>query len=194
MVRAILEGRKTQTRRVVKPQPTIEVDQRMHWNGIGWSVHHNRIISDMRRGCPYGDVGDRLWVRETLYAPNEEWLYRADDSPVQVSKRDETAMLVWTHHKDQRICPTIHMPRWASRILLEITEVRVERVQSISAEDCIAEGLSSQLREHDAVTDLREQFGALWDGINAKRFGKAWADDPWVWCISFKVLDGTARS
>ena len=77
------------------------------------------------------------------------------------------------------------MPRWASRITLEITDVRVQRVQAISVEDCIAEGMSTTLREHEACTDLVDQYHYLWDGLNAKR-GFGWDANPWVWAISFR--------
>jgi len=125
--------------------------------------------------CPYGGVGDRLWVRETFY--NDEYmgnrvLYKADG-----------AMANFNYGGPWK--PSIHMPRWASRILMKITKVRAERLQEISMQDLIAEGLEP----------TPEQFGRplgkfidLWDSLNAKR-GYGWETNPWVWVISFKLLE-----
>jgi hypothetical protein len=120
-------------------------------------------------------------VRETYFGnhdlhPNEptderEIHYRAD------GREDfEGERIVWR--------PGIHMPKWAARIWLEVTDVRVERLWSMSAEQAIAEGFVSHLREHDAEVNLREQFAELWDSL--AKPGTTWADNPWVWCISFR--------
>jgi hypothetical protein len=137
-------------------------------------------------------VNARLWVRENMIRPDgDPWLYAADKQPVMVSREDETAMLVWAHHKEQDHCPSIHMRRWASRITLKVTEVRVERVQAISEEDARAEGCDYDdmpepppgFREEDRPTASRE-FQCLWDSINAKKY--PWSLNPWVWCVSFR--------
>lgn len=158
MARAILSGRKTMTRRVIKPQPT-NMDNPMR---------RLSVISD----CPYGKIGDRLWVRETFAELEMDngspFAYRADGDKIGC------------HHWK----PSIFMRRRASRILLEIINIRVERLQDISTEDIIKEGLSTNLREHDAVCDLKEKWQTLWDKINGKKHPLA--DNPWVWVIEFK--------
>jgi hypothetical protein len=184
MVRAILDGRKTMTRRVVKPQP--------YWNDIFkcWSWYPNKQTwlkigaEQVNLYCPYGQAGDRLWVRET-FTPHlccgmdsEEIHYRADGESCPVDGRTI-----------KRWYPSIHMPRWASRITLEVIGVKVERVQDISEEDAKAEGICCS----DCVPGVpapdycgcRSLFANLWDSINAKR-GYGWAVNPWVWSISFR--------
>lgn len=123
--------------------------------------------------CPYGGPGDVLWMRETFCfdpLPKNGVIYKVGwplTTPAQGWK------------------PSIFMPRWACRIVRELVAVRVERVHDISAEDCIAEGLSTTLREHDAVVDLRRQYQELWDRLNAKR-GFPWKNNPWVWVLEWK--------
>ena len=180
MVRALLAGTKTQTRRIVKPQPTLT-------GPLPWTAH-----------CPYGIHGDRLWVRETwaagacadglspseLYAPT--WLkdngglwYRADETqhPGLVSPRGR-----WR--------PSIHMPKWASRISLEIVSIRVEHLQDISEEDARAEGTQepsvAALIGGGDVTEQRV-FSRLWAKING---AESWESNPWVWALTFKRVKG----
>lgn len=181
MVRAILDGRKTQTRRVVKPQPhdTHEIE---------CGIYHPTVID--RHGeedagppifgaysmdgewgckCPYGQPGDRLWVREAFgtcdsYVPHV--FYRADgEAP----------------NHDFKWKPSIHMPRWASRVTLEIVSVRVERLQGINRGDAMAEGcpFPNMARE----TDPRTWFVDLLESING---AGSWEANPWVWVIEFK--------
>lgn len=156
-VRRILEGRKTQTRRVLLdstehkgPYSTAYIEQ---WkDSDGWKTI-----------CPYGRVGERLWVKEAVvtHASIPQVVgYVADGC-----KRTEQ----WEKLRNVR-----YMPRWASRITLEITEVRVQRVQDIITEDAISEGCMSYL-----------DFCSLWDSINRKR-GYGWHVNPWVWVVSFK--------
>ena len=176
MVRAILEDRKTQTRRVVKPPR-------------GWAEysHCDPFAMPRLRGggtectaesvydksAPYGQPGDRLWVRETWQCGDyfirhpqiDQVRYRATDAE----------LLHWR--------PSIHMPRWASRIQLEITGVRVERLQDISEADAISEGVYS-----DPAAPARDGFMGLWDSINVSR-GFGWAANPWVWVVSFRRID-----
>ncbi len=186
MVRAILEGRKTQTRRVVKheiPQHLTHVRRLTNTNGDEGAVITEH--PDMRAGqlaasvwCPYGKLGDRLWVRETHYvehAPSAGEtgfiLYKSTDPDAPVSR--------WS--------PSIHMPRWASRITLEVVSVRVERLNDISEEDAIAEGCPYGVgggMVDPAVGD--KQFPTLWERINGPG---SWDANPWVWVVEFKRIE-----
>jgi len=167
MVRAILDGRKTMTRRVVKPNPVSIPEAEV--------AHANWVIQN--RVCPFGQPGDRLWVRET-------WLsYRH----LHKNGRDEALLIYRADGEDlpkqargTKWRPSIFMPRWASRITLEITAVRVERVQDIGDEDAEAEGLS-----WCNAASPRDKFQCLWNSLNLKR-GYGWDANPWVWVISFK--------
>ena len=215
MVRAILAGRKTQTRRVMHNQPRwCSSNQGGYWwyghpkNGPGdavvdWSVvlddAHLRVIGTKGRGwgahagCPHGDPGDRLWVRETwaaggLASPDDRTpAYAVDADP------DVRRLIRWR--------PAILMPRWASRITLEITNVRVERAQAISAADVAAEGIDTaavQTLYRDATPKQRRELGttlatgapslnwrAAWTLINGRA---SWDANPWVWVVEFKVV------
>lgn len=227
MIRALLEGRKSQTRRIVQPQPEqngaeggmvlregykhgehncerYEKDKNPYfiWKHPKLEAgycHTNREAMErlMIPLCPHGAPGDRLWVREMLHRPDgDPWLYEADNQPVMVSKEDETAMLVWAHHKEQNYCPSIHMPRWASRITLELTAVRVERLQEISEGDAKAEGAmfhdGRPVGHHgwrhdysDVYATAKHSYCALWEKINGKG---CWALNPFVWVETFKVI------
>lgn len=172
MVRAILAGTKTQTRRVVKLKDGQYMPPSQSADGPGWA--------QLLRGCPYGKPGDRLWVRETWFdavsALHSCVLYRAsDDHPGNEVK--------WS--------PSIHMPRWASRITLEITGVRVERLRSISAEDAIAEGVGEhgQLDGVHVANNPIGAYGVLWREINGP---DSWEANPWVWVVDFKQVKGGA--
>ena len=191
MVRAILAEQKTQTRRVMKPQPVNLVD------AIQW------------KKCPHGIPGDRLWVRETWAAPGyldhrkpsdiEDWnpiLYRADGF---IARQFEVGWS-WLAFMFGRWRPSIFMPRWASRIMLEIVNVRVERVREITEEDAREEGIiipdymAGTVRlPHGGAPVLRTSYGSrfadLWDRINAKP-GYGWDTNPWVWVIEFRVMEG----
>lgn len=194
MVRAILEGRKTQTRRVVSQR---HIDQ-METDTLKYSKADYGI-------CPYGQVGDRLWVRETWavfwteYEPDEESVW---DVPHLIEYRayaDTKYPGEWPDDSgDDPECakwrPSIHMPRRASRIGLEIVKVRVERVQNITEEDAIAEGVKVAAGHMHAPLipnavmvpyTHRDAFNGLWDAINDKR-GFGWDMNPRVWVIEFK--------
>ena len=171
MVRAILEGRKTQTRRVVKPTSgPHSIEKTICTPGS--------LAAFIRHRCPYGQPGDRLWVRETWGIhdadPARAW-FRADPG-VEDCVAKSTAGWKWR--------PSIHMPRWASRITLRLTDVRVERVQDISVSDCIAEGLGYPTDDRYAAVD---NFKPLWDSINAAR-GYGWDANPWVWVLVFEPV------
>lgn len=175
MVKAILEGRKTMTRRVVKPAPEfgVEAASVQHEDGKAKAVFQSLSnCSGITVACPYGRPGDRLWVRETfchLGDENENWfLYKADNP-------DALNGLIATWK------PSIHMPRAASRILLEITEIRVERLKDITASDCVCEGIEF---ESDIFTTYNK-FRRLWQSINGP---ESWAKNPWVWVIEFKKI------
>lgn len=201
MVRAILCGQKTQTRRIMKPQP--DEDGKVMVGQIGTSCGV-AYVGNQRAGglvtrvpCPYGQPSDRLWVREPWVALDKN--YHPVATLWYLNKmlgRGESFIPAYqADHQDPKGDGPAHpmpwrssmfMPRWASRLTLEITEIRVQRVQEIDAEDCIAEGLKSRLREHDAVCDLRDQYQALWDSLNAKK--TPWESNPWVWAITFRLL------
>lgn len=197
MVRAILDGRKTQTRRVVKPQPdTIRHGKPFTVGGLPTSP----IV------CPHGQPGDRLWVRETFGAgarpcPIEGCVegleYRADEACID---EIEDLPLYQPEIPDDVECldrwmgkwtPSIHMPRWASRITLEITDVRVERLQDISEEDAVAEG--SRPYQGGWSNGLMGPFShpilAFADLIDSLNGPGTWDANPWVWVMEFRVLE-----
>lgn len=215
MIRAILEGRKTQTRRVMRPQPYVDfvTDEGVHmWQYPGknacafleWQGIADWVLAD----CPYGAPGDLLWVRETWATVNAyddlkpsaipkgnagRWpriWYRATDAHEQEYR--QTYFGKWR--------PSIFMPRWASRITLEVVSVRVEWVQDISESDAEAEGVTPKgyvasrpitlVGDKLEHTAYRDTFHTLWDSINAKR-SYPWADNPWVWVPTFKVQEIT---
>ena len=194
MVRAILDGRKTQTRRVVKPQPeSVDLDARkiVAYTGGGALLQENLL-------CPFGGPRDRLWVRET-WAPMcrtaDPHCWCADDPARQknhfVEYRADTndpypgewpAEDARGYADAPKWRPSIHMPRWASRLTLEVTGVRVQRLQQITATDVQAEGWRSST--DDALVPGFAQF---WDSLNAAR-GYGWDANPWVWVVEFTVL------
>lgn len=215
MVRAILEGRKTVTRRVCKPQPSANAHTTCaSGNPMGaWWETGKDIIR-----CPYGKPGERLWVRETWSDVNLQGApgiaYRADgdvrDLMEDASFLDEDGAFnyddprskpynfaCWSEDllggKEGRWRPSIHIPRWASRILLEITAVRVERLQDISEDQAKAEGVRlytdhAELGEWwhvDGIdtysADPRKSFELLWSSV-----GGDWVANPWVWVVEFK--------
>lgn len=188
MVRAILAGRKMQTRRAIKPQPS-----RHHWEnlpGYEFRVEGPYQMNDGRMGvrfshriqqnrnddgivwsmCPFGSPGDRLWVRETWMqdhlSEHRRALYKASCGNTP---------------QGQRWRPSIYMPRWASRIALQIVDVRVERLCSISRGDAMAEGCPHQ--NMMAGTSPVVWFSELWERINGEG---SWSANPWVWVVEFK--------
>ena len=175
MVCALIEGRKTQTRRVVAlrefgPSDTLGYqwhfrDRRGLWNDISTE----RLLEL----CPYGVPGDRLWVRETWHHEDASCFDPKCGQPTHIFYR-----VTEPYPESIRWRPSIFMPRWASRITLEITDIRVQRVQEISPDDIVAEGIPKHL-------NADTEYIRLWDSLNAKR-GYSWASNPWVWAIGFK--------
>lgn len=201
MVRAILDGRKTQTRRIMKNQPAGDrpdtpVSVRRLAEGFQWHGWHGESSIFP---CPFGAVNDRIWVRETFQGPLFDYeqmgsylenssifekpkfcVYKADGNPApEFFDADDNLRCCWR--------PSIHMPRWASRILLEITDVRVERLNSISEDDAQSEGTAPAvytITPPEAV--YRVGFGDLWRSIYGE---ENWKANPWVWVIEFQRIE-----
>lgn len=218
MVRAILEGRKTQTRRIINRvvgvgfvtefqesdtpgYDFIMRDKRALWNDL--------TITSLRQRCPYGGFGDQLWVREAFRFSSAH----DDLSPGKVPVGDKVEYFADTtahHYLDGRCRPSIHMPRWASRITLEITGIRAELLNNISEDDAIAEGLSGITKDGKLVKygipdrdglpgnddygwhwsefekDSRLAYRKLWESINGPG---SWDANPWVWVVEFRKVD-----
>ncbi|HCM3154987.1 TPA: morphogenetic protein [Klebsiella quasipneumoniae] len=208
MVRALLDGRKTQTRRIMKAQPSedftpmnmaLEADYKARWYTPGIVDKDGYLqpagkevfgVANENEGysCQFGAVGDRIWVRET-------WArYNIDQDSHDMAYR---ATIPEDWPESGRWRPSIHMPRWASRILLEITGVRVERLNAISQEDAQAEGMEltgwrptySDPDSGGEVMTPYDNFAELWSSIYGD---ESWKANPWVWVISFKRVEGGA--
>lgn len=201
MVRALIDRSKTQTRRLVKPQPHLAVSSIEHVEGAEFRFCAPERVKQQyahtfplhRLRCPYGAPGDRLWVRET-FALVPATAYRASagvNQTVNPSDTHESAIyracfdrasggVVWK--------PSIHMPRWASRLTLKVTDVRVERLRDISEEDARAEGChdSDGAPTQELSGTARGAYALLWDEINGKT--AKWSSNPWVWAITFEVI------
>ncbi|MEQ7870707.1 hypothetical protein V6R97_08640 [Chromohalobacter salexigens] len=182
MVRALLDGRKTQTRRVVKPAK----DR----NGSGCQLAPCEIAGEINNGdyclCPYGQPGDRLWVREAFRSR------RVDNLPGDVAYRaDHPGEKTVPNSYGRSWKPSIHMPRWACRLLLEVTAVRVERLQDITEDDAWNEGVQDWMgKETPWKGELApvsvHAFAALWESINGS---DSWDANPWVWVVEFRVIE-----
>jgi len=199
MVRAVLDCRKTQTRRIVKPQPpewinelhggelsqrapyAIEDDEQRVF-GWGFQDDHDRYYK-----FPYGSIGDRLWVRETVKRAGAGACWFAADNSLVYGTDKLTGKRMAAHYQYKRdVLPSIHMPRDWSRITLEITEVRVERLRDISEEDAIAEGVVFGTgKPGECRTCAKGAFMDLWNSINGT---DAWLKNPWVWVMAFKKV------
>lgn len=242
MVRAVLDGRKTQTRRVMNPQPIPnEHKEGKHWVSNN-SVKSMIDVEDFLQGhdktvagcfCPYGAPGDQLWVRETWRTfaapiPCDDGSiedrsiglgFKSDDGltypDIDNVSTDVLHRLGKQYEQDMKSTgigvprwrPSIHMPRWASRIQLEITDVRVERVQDISGEDAQKEGCTfvdfgknkwgnqnpgwrcgdAATHHGQALDTPRFAFANIWNSINEK-CGLGWDINPWVWVVEFHRL------
>lgn len=202
MVRALLDGTKTQTRRVCKPadglsyvvavQDPSERGQRPPYFTPGWFGDED---GEIQFYCPYGQPGDQLWAREA-------WRTVAEANALP--PRDLTpAHRIWYEANENnqpgagKLRPSMFMPRWASRIMLELTGVRVERLQDISEADAMAEGIWKTVSGYysygdeynPSYTTAWDAYRALWESINGPG---SWDLNPWVWVIEFKVLKGGA--
>lgn len=200
-VRAILSGAKTQTRRVMKVRchSICEGDDGKLWP---WS-ENAELAEDFWHPCPFGKPGDRLWVRETCRAEaiDDEGLcgvrYVADGQFMPIANTREASdrwvQLYWYRGMEGATVPQIHMPRWASRMTLEITDVRVERLQDISEADAVAEGcrpIRPEIVLDGLIVRLGrsavEEFRLVWEQIHGEG---SWEKNPWVWVIEFKKLE-----
>ena len=222
MVRAILERRKTQTRRIVKSKSDLNYYHKVFFLSKDeynkdvatefkvkvvakkpMALFFKNFINDLDVECPYGNVGDRLWVRETFFevynapfSPTGEYCYAAthqgyvnvfdEDGGIKINK-DGSDASPWK--------PSIHMPRKASRILLEITGIRAERLQDISEDDAIAEGILfngdyelwwDYQREQWICVDPIDSYKSLICKINGP---ETWEKNPWVWVVEFRVIE-----
>ncbi|BEG78426.1 ASCH domain-containing protein [Achromobacter xylosoxidans] len=198
MVRAILAGNKTQTRRVVKPWvPRLGID------AVPADVSYLPDFTCYRATCPYGQPGDRLWVRESTHRrpmlnlltgepladEYDGGAYTADGADVLTPKGFD---LAWWYSR--KSCPSIHMPRFACRLLLEVTGVRVERLQDISEADAQGEGCAPAWLDADDNQTVhahrqptyRQGFARLWREINGP---SSWDANPWVWVVEFCRAD-----
>jgi hypothetical protein len=174
MVQAILEGRKSQTRRVIKAQ----VEANNYFNIKGLHVP----IEKMRKYCPYGQVGDRLWVRETWCNTWPFDGHKCEEGPCYRATDEGDCGAAITGQKWR---PSIFMPRWASRITLEITAIKVQKLQEINEKDAEAEGIGvgDTLVFSDSYKD---SYAFLWNKINGKKH--SWNLNEWVWVIEFKRI------
>ncbi|ENF2488853.1 hypothetical protein V4B85_004307 [Escherichia coli] len=180
MVRAILGGNKTQTRRIV--------EEKFYGRAVAAEL--------LAKHCPYGQPGDRIWVRETYRVHGKATdvatlVYRASVRNSWTEQTHRVPVEVCNKPVSEKWTPSIHMPRWASRILLEITDVRVERLHDMSEADAKAEGASPatyKITPPEAV--YRVGFGDIWRSIYGQ---ENWLSNPWVWVIEFKRIQESTQ-
>lgn len=219
MVRALLDGSKTQTRRAFNTRMIDLMYIAGHAGEVSYFVEKGFMepndASYVLDFCPFGQIGDRLWVRETFQPTFSDGREHGENTPdwetgegysVKYPATDE--IIEWIDGDDKitsRCKPGMHMPRWASRIQLEITDVRVERLKSITNEDSICEGAKftdfgkdrygeqcdgwrcdrAPRSASDALGSARSAYANIWESING---AGSWNTNPWVWCISFKQV------
>ena len=210
MVKAILDGKNTMTRRVVKSN---FINHYKHAHIIRQSTDKKRegkayfyykpcsgmVLSSQLVSNPYGKVGDRLWVRETWQEIGPDCLltYKATYPSDLYAKRPElenVPPLAGLKERGYLWKSPMFMPRWASRILLEITDIKVERLQDISCEDAVKEGFSDKKpsgMQPAMMPNPKADFRNYWDSLNTKK-GYPWSSNPWVWVVEFKVVEVTA--
>lgn len=205
LIRAIINGQKTETRQPIKPQPirgrAVSTGAEFVWKNKTFQCTYEDFQKQLADMCPIGRAGDKLWIKETIYGCHEQKI-RKDAPKNWDSSRsiydlgdywyaaDDIEDADWTVYTS-----AIHCPRWAARLILEITEVRVERLQDITGEDIFAEGLRiyegervSLPSEGKLVAEMyRDQFAKLWNGIYPDY---SWNRNPFVWVQKFKVIQG----
>ena len=179
MVRAILENRKRQTRRVIKPQPEKGFYPGLcPYSDTGWALWHDKGVCTCTPIPCKHNTGDILYVRETWLenAPGgvSKYFYKAD-APEEVILQAKAFGYKWR--------PSIFMPKDAARLFLKVEGVRVEQLQEIKYSDCIAEGIPYE--QYEKV--IREKFKELWDRINGKKY--PWKSNPYVWVYEFERVD-----
>lgn len=196
MIQAKLAGRKTQTRRIIKVQPGEQLNPcgSSKWY---WSTDPSDLKIPYVK-CPYGQIGDLIWARET-------WAYAEDEfgNHSSTTNGDCFGKFLYKANGDDnhgRWKPSIHMPKEASRIWERITDIRVERLQDISEKDAIAEGVESfkegnqTLYKHyvsdDVCYSAKDSYASLWESINGDG---SWGLNPWCWCITTEILSTTGR-
>ena len=203
-IRLVMSGAKVQTRRVINPQPTVN-----QFGCVLWTK--NRADSQIAAACPYGycqpsGIHPRVYIKEGLRhgsknnptpSLNHVWRYALDNTPVMVEEDDKSAMLVWATHKEGDVCNALFMPKFAARTWLEITEVRVERVQDISEEDAKAEGCSNDTDwewrpsygdpDSGGNPTYKRDYQELWNSINGKKH--PWEENPWVFALTFRRIE-----
>ena len=207
MVRAILDGRKTQTRRVLKPQPRIDDWKMWHWKDCQWMDDGLGLpISGIQEYAQY-KINDMLWVRETFFV--DKCVYSCvghlDENECVFNRVGDKCYIYKAQYEDEEAikfnwCHSIHMPREAARIFLRVTDVRVERLQDIKAIDAIREGFSGDRCTHKPVhmaeneppcnicKSPKEKFIESWDNLHAER-GYGWDTNPWVFVYCFERVE-----
>ena len=205
-VTRILQGKKTQTRRAIKPQPDwddevgraqISGPLAFPIGGLGQQCGCPIFIDGRKDGVsgirqPFGTVGQHLWVREAMQLTDGGLVYDSDKAPISRSRIPDDMPTICRPH-----VTAMFMPRWASRITLEITEVRVERLQDITEKDAKAEGCSNDTDwdwkptyndpDSGGHPTYRRDYQEVWESINGKG---SWSANPWIWAISFQVVHG----
>lgn len=189
MVNAILDGRKSQTRRVMKPQPECKGVLEVTPADEVWYIYPHGDDGEKDHYCKF-PYAHRLWVRENFAIENDELvIWKADRcaqyfgmAAIPINEK----FYLPSKYQPTRWRPSIHMPRWACRLLLDIVRIRVERLQDITEADCVAEGIAGRI-------DLKDRFSLMWDEINASR-GFGWSDNPYVWVIDFKNVQNQPKS
>jgi hypothetical protein len=214
MVQAILEGKKTQTRRIIKHQPRYNLRSSLETEDgiiLRWNEYSENPIADEKTGSPWGygyktpyDIGDILWVRETWCEYNNKFYYKADKKCYGCTEDGICMPRDIKRHVTCELCegvgvegyirwkPSIHMPREAARLFLKVINVKVERLQSISRMDIKAEGIYQaclNCGKGECVDTLdcglKQGFKNIWDSLNEKS-GYGWDTNPWVWVIEFE--------
>ena len=211
MVKAILAGKKTQTRRLVKPQPAplpgtpghaivdlSDGNATDHWGWLYGDEPNTCHVESMR--CPFGKPGSLLCIKEAFRFParvdNHSPTWVGNESVVRghaepwspIHYEADGHRVDWTDEAGEpgRLRDVLYMPHWASRLSLLVTDVRVERLQDISGDDIVAEGIDGDFPPLLRGNILHAKFAELWESVYGKR--ATWASNPWLWVVSFKVV------